>query len=164
MTDGPVRTVEETFYLVEVSGTDADVVQEEVGGIIEFVANRDDSDVTTSTTGPFTRTVDVDDELVESPSGWVFRESQENGDFVSCRNCGNNLNDDNPIYSNKEGFAFCSEECILADHDHDEELHPFEGRSDPDRSWACKTCGDTAEGLMHNNTERNIEPLLWEGE
>lgn len=59
---------------------------------------------------------------------------------------------------------------LLKEHDKDETLHRFvgvpfdfsDGRpvlSDP---VVCKECGDTAEGLMHNNTWRNVEPLVCE--
>lgn len=98
--------------------------------------------------------------IINSPSGWTYDSEQENGDQVDCRACGDPLDDDYPIYTNKDGYAFCSAECILFDHDVDEELHPFV-TSEPG-SPVCWTCGDTEEGLMHNNTERNIEPLLWE--
>ena len=101
--------------------------------------------------------------IIESPSGWTYQSSQENGDQVNCQQCGGALDDDLPIYTNHDGYAFCSEECILADHDVDEELHAFRRRED---KWPdlCVECGDTAEGLMHNNTDRNVEPLLWMGE
>lgn len=46
------------------------------------------------------------DKLVESPSGWFFRESQENGDQVDCYSCGDPLNDDLPIVNDSDGFAF----------------------------------------------------------
>lgn len=98
--------------------------------------------------------------IINSPSGWTYRSEQENGDQVNCQQCGGYLNDDDPIYTNHDGYAFCSEFCILDDHDADEELHPYE---DGGNGWECAECGDTAEGLMHNNTWRNIEPLLWEG-
>lgn len=54
------------------------------------------------------------------------------------------------------------EAMLLAEHDQDEELHPFVAhRRDEDHSgWECSECGDTAEGLMHNNTWRNAEPLI----
>lgn len=48
------------------------------------------------------------DELVESPSGWSYRESQENGDNVDCRGCGSPLNDDEPIYNDSDGYAVCA--------------------------------------------------------
>lgn len=97
--------------------------------------------------------------IINSPSGWTYQSSQENGDFVNCQQCGGYLNDDDPIYTNKDGYAFCSEFCILDDHDDQEGLHAFE----PSHiGHYCSECGDTEEGLMHNNTERNIEPLLWE--
>lgn len=105
------------------------------------------------------------DEIITSPSGWTYRSSQENGDQVNCQRCGKPLNDDKPIYTNKDGYAFDSEECILADHDEGETLHKFDAkREGACDTWVCKECGDTPEGLMHNNTQRSIEPLLWEGE
>jgi hypothetical protein len=45
-------------------------------------------------------------ELIESPSGWTFRASQENGDRVDCANCGNPLDDDYPIVNDADGFAY----------------------------------------------------------
>lgn len=48
----------------------------------------------------------AEDKVVESPSGWSYRESQENGDAVSCAGCGNPLNDDLPIVNDDEGYAF----------------------------------------------------------
>lgn len=48
--------------------------------------------------------------LVESPSGWRFREAQENGDEVDCRECGNALDDDYPIVNDDEGYAY-HEDC-----------------------------------------------------
>jgi len=45
------------------------------------------------------------DPVVESPSGWSFRESQENGDNVDCWECGDTLNDDYPIVNDSEGYA-----------------------------------------------------------
>lgn len=61
-------------------------------------------------------------------------------------------------YTNHDGSTFCSEECILADHDMDEELHAYTAPE----GWECHECGDTAEGLIHSNTWRNVEPLLSE--
>jgi hypothetical protein len=48
---------------------------------------------------------DQDDPIIESPSGWSFRQSQENGDGVGCAGCGNLLNDDLPIANDAAGFA-----------------------------------------------------------
>lgn len=48
----------------------------------------------------------VEDEVVESPSGWSYRSSQENGDQVDCQGCGDPLNDDLPIVNDEEGYAF----------------------------------------------------------
>lgn len=50
---------------------------------------------------------------------------------------------------------------LLAMHDRDEVLHPFVALLNGDSPF-CKECGDTEEGLMHNNTYRNVEPLLQE--
>lgn len=106
---------------------------------------------------------DPDDDVVETGS-FVFRESQQNGDHVDCKSCGKHLNDDtDEIVTNLDGFAFCSPKCLLEDHDEGETLHAFEG-ADKGGWEACATCGDTEEGLMHSNTERNVQPLLWEGE
>jgi hypothetical protein len=52
-----------------------------------------------------------DDAVVESPSGWSFRSSQENGDQVDCMGCGNALNDDLPIVNDDEGYAY-HEGCL----------------------------------------------------
>lgn len=46
------------------------------------------------------------DPVVESPSGWSFRESQENGDQVDCRECGDPLDDGYPIVNDAEGYAY----------------------------------------------------------
>lgn len=103
--------------------------------------------------------------IIDSPSGWSYRSEQENGDEVDCGYCGNPLNDDLPIYTNWDGYAFCSEQCILDDHDADEDLHAYQPIDSTTLSWPfCAVCGDTEEGLMHNNTGRNIEPLLRDGE
>lgn len=57
-------------------------------------------------------------------------------------------------------FYYTDEERrLLIEHDRDEVLHPFVGGS-ADMDWMCNDCGDTAEGLMHNNTHRNVEPLM----
>lgn len=110
---------------------------------------------------------DESDEVITTGS-FVFRSSQLNGDYADCKSCGTRLDDDrHHILTNKDGFAFCSPECILADHDNGETLHAYDGPMLPDSDGAppaCITCGDTPDGLMHSNTERNIEPLLWEGE
>lgn len=63
------------------------------------------------------------------------------------------------------GEVFATEEEVLAWHDEGEELHAFrrvsgEGELFDFEDSTCIECGDTEEGLMHNNTERNIEPLL----
>ena len=102
--------------------------------------------------------------VVTSPSGWVFDTSQENGDNVDCLGCGNGLDDNQPIYTNREGFAFCSESCILADHDAGEELHGYiPAQDEDDVSPRCRECGDDESGVMHYDTDRDISPLLWDG-
>lgn len=50
------------------------------------------------------------------------------------------------------------EAALLRKHDEGETLHPFV--ADGDDSSFCAECGDTEEGLMHNNTWRNVEPLM----
>ena len=50
------------------------------------------------------------DPVVHSPSGWSFRESQENGDNVDCWECGGPLDDDFPILNDNEGYAI-HEDC-----------------------------------------------------
>lgn len=45
-------------------------------------------------------------EVVESPHGFVYRASQENGDQVDCQGCGNPLDDDLPIVNDDEDYAF----------------------------------------------------------
>lgn len=52
--------------------------------------------------------------------------------------------------------------ALLIDHDAGEELHAFRPRNREPFPFMCSypNCGDTAEGLMHNNTWRNVEPLL----
>lgn len=52
-----------------------------------------------------------DDEVVNSPSGWSYRESQENGDEVDCYECGNPLDDDKPIVNDDDGYAY-HEGCL----------------------------------------------------
>lgn len=108
----------------------------------------------------------VPDLLVTTGGSFIFRESQENGDYADCQTCGKTLDDDHDdIVNNHDGFAFCSARCILADHDAGEDLHVFEPSTEEDAEpWQCADCGDTAEGLMHSNTDRDIEPLLWTDE
>ncbi len=59
-----------------------------------------------------------------------------------------------------------AEADLLRKHDKSEELHGFFAREDCEDDensvdWeVCGECGDTPEGLMHNNTWRNVEPLL----
>lgn len=58
------------------------------------------------------------------------------------------------------------EAMLLRKHDESETLHAYVPNStdedEPDVFWAglCEVCDDTAEGLMHNNTYRNVEPLM----
>lgn len=64
----------------------------------------------------------------------------------------------------RHGHTF-PEAVLLVEHDRDETLHAFwPVGTGPDEVYLCVECGDTAEGLMHNNTWRNVEPLLWDGE
>lgn len=52
-------------------------------------------------------------EVVESPSGWSYVKTQENGDEVDCWECGNPLNDDYVIVNDEDGYAYhyaCKEE------------------------------------------------------
>ena len=60
-----------------------------------------------------------------------------------------------------EGYTK-SEAILLAEHDENEELHSYSPKPDADylEDWCCDECGDTSEGLMHNDTWRNVEPLL----
>lgn len=44
--------------------------------------------------------------MIHSPSGWSYREEQENGDQVDCWSCGNPLDDDYPIVNDREGYAY----------------------------------------------------------
>jgi len=53
--------------------------------------------------------------------------------------------------------------ALLAKHDEGETLHaysPVGPDGDGFAYHACEECGDTEEGLMHNNTHRNVEPLM----
>lgn len=45
-------------------------------------------------------------EIIHSPSGWSYRSSQENGDNVDCRECGNALDDNYVILNDAKGFAY----------------------------------------------------------
>lgn len=49
--------------------------------------------------------------IIESPSAWSYRRSQENGDQVDCQECGDPLNDDLPIVNDAEGYAY-HEGCL----------------------------------------------------
>lgn len=51
------------------------------------------------------------------------------------------------------------ETLLLIAHDKDEVLHPFVANVGDD-TYSCQECGDTEAGLMHNNTWRNVEPLM----
>ncbi len=67
-----------------------------------------------------------------------------------CRDCGS---------PNYEALGQTAEEAaLLSEHDEGKELHPYNGAVDT--HWRCLTCGDTEEGLMHNDTWRNVEPLM----
>lgn len=60
-------------------------------------------------------------------------------------------------------FDYSDEEiALLKEHDKGEELHAFAYAKDESvpNWWTCQECGDTEEGLMHNNTWRNVEPLI----
>jgi hypothetical protein len=60
-----------------------------------------------------------------------------------------------------ESFDYTDQEiALLREHDKDETLHAFVQTSTEDDFDFCAECGDTEEGLMHNNTRRNVEPLL----
>ncbi|MEO6156503.1 MAG: hypothetical protein ABIQ39_02615 [Ilumatobacteraceae bacterium] len=50
------------------------------------------------------------------------------------------------------------EAALLRKHDEDETLHAFV--QNPIVTYLCAECGDTEDGLMHNNVWRNVEPLL----
>lgn len=59
-------------------------------------------------------------------------------------------------------FGYTEEEItLLVKHDMGEELHAFVPPFDPDVTpQCCVECGDDSSGLMHNNTWRNVEPLM----
>jgi len=60
-------------------------------------------------------------------------------------------------------FDYTDEERrLLIEHDALEVLHSYSPKPDADylEDWCCDECGDTAEGLMHNDTWRNVEPLM----
>lgn len=67
--------------------------------------------------------------------------------------------------SNPFGYSY-EEIRLLEKHDEGETLHAFFPREDTEDdtepvTWeVCGECGDTPEGLMHNNTWRNVEPLM----
>lgn len=48
---------------------------------------------------------------------------------------------------------------LLREHDKDEDLHAFVNVGTTSQE-ICGECGDDPSGLMHNNTWRNVEPLL----
>ncbi len=63
------------------------------------------------------------------------------------------------------GESYDTEAEVLAAHDEGEELHAFrpvfgDGETFDGEVNTCIDCGDTEEGLMHNNTVRSIDPLL----
>jgi hypothetical protein len=45
------------------------------------------------------------DPVIDSPSGWSYRASQENGEDVDCWSCGGPLDDDQPLATDAEGYA-----------------------------------------------------------
>lgn len=49
---------------------------------------------------------------------------------------------------------------VLLQHDAGEDLHAFVADDADDDWFFCVECGDTEDGLMHNNAWRNVEPLL----
>jgi hypothetical protein len=57
----------------------------------------------------------------------------------------------NPFWYSEEEIA------LLKEHDKGETLHKYRPSMG---SPFCRECGDTEEGLMHNNTWRNVEPLI----
>lgn len=60
---------------------------------------------------------------VESPSGWSYMSTQENGDRVDCWSCGDPLDDDFPIVNDDDGYAL-HEPCLEDDHE------PYRGAID----------------------------------
>jgi hypothetical protein len=69
--------------------------------------------------------------IIESPSGWSYRQVQENGDQVDCNFCGDPLDDDFPIVNDSEGYAY-HEQC-LTDADDSLVIHQYVGTL-PDRT------------------------------
>lgn len=62
-----------------------------------------------------------------------------------------------PPWKYQELGQTAEEAVLLMEHDEYETLHAFvSGYGTP----FCRECGDTEEGLMHNNTWRNVEPLM----
>jgi len=57
-------------------------------------------------------------------------------------------------------YGTMDEVFLLREHDEGEELHAFVPSARYTRVGLCVFCDDTAEGLMHNNTWRNVEPLM----
>jgi hypothetical protein len=66
-------------------------------------------------------------------------------------------------------YNYTQEEVdLLREHDENEDLHAYISKgeepshlpADETNWWQCKECGDDASGLMHNNTWRNVEPLM----
>lgn len=51
------------------------------------------------------------DAVIDSPSGWTYRGSQENGDNVDCRRCGNPLDDNYEIVNDPDQYAY-HEACL----------------------------------------------------
>lgn len=56
--------------------------------------------------------IEDDDPIIESPSAWSYRQSQENGDNVDCRDCGNPLDDNMPIENDEDGYAY-HQPCLV---------------------------------------------------
>lgn len=54
----------------------------------------------------------ADSPIIESPSGWSYRESQKNGDRVDCADCGEPLDDNYPIENDDQGYAYHGE-CLI---------------------------------------------------
>lgn len=90
-----------------------------LGDLAEDIASESDPDGRILTRGAISSGIEVpesvsewaSDPIIESPSGWSFRESQENGDNVDCWECGDPLNDDFPIVNDDAGYAY-HENCL----------------------------------------------------
>lgn len=72
-----------------------------------------------------------------------------------------------PTTEQMEKFGQTDEEiALLLKHDENEELHAYVAEN-PDVAAChsepyglCVECGGTEDDLMHNNTWRNVEPLM----